>query len=102
MNLVFHLKKILPFIFVIFIVACGQGVKTLNGTYVSSWNGRSFTFESSGMMYETLEKTGQKIGSPMAYSVDAEGKVKVGILQLSILPDGSIDGGMAYGKMTKK
>ena len=37
----------------------------------------------------------------MPYTVE-DGLIKLGALQLRLLPDGSIDGGTAYGKMIKK
>lgn len=94
------MKNIFIIAMAIFLIACGQPKKTLDGTYVSTVNGRSITFKQNGMAYET---SGTNKFEEMPYTIEGE-KIKLNggdILQLSIMSNGSIGSG-AYGEMVKK
>lgn len=92
------MKKLFLLSLVLFLCACGA--KKLDGTYTSDWNGRSFTFSPDGTAFESVNN-GVKVGETFRYTMEGD-LINVAIFQFKLMPDGSIDGGAAYGKMTKK
>lgn len=90
------MKKVFFLALALFLFGCSS--KKLDGTYTSSWNERSFTFSPDGTAFESVK--GVKVGETLPYSIDGD-TVKVAIFQFKLLQDGTIDGGAAYGKLTK-
>lgn len=81
------------------LAACSQKPK-LDGTYISSTTNRTITFQANGMAFET---TPSAKFAEFPYSVEGNSiKTEGRAYQLTLMPDGSIDGGAAYGKMAKK
>jgi len=83
--------------FVLLVSACGP--KTIEGTYENTSIGRSFTFQSNGRV--VASSNGVQIDEG-PYTVTGD-KIQVfnGPI-FTLLNDGSIDGGMGYGRLTKK
>lgn len=95
------MKKILLLVVVLSLFGCVD--KELSGTYSSSWNGRNITFSSNGTAVVTRQDGGPLAlgGEPVSYKVNGN-VITMGALTMKLMPDGSIDGGAAYGKMIKK
>lgn len=93
------MKKLFLILITCLLAACNPQPK-LDGTYVSSTVDRTITFQPNGMAFESTATT--KFPE-FPYRIEGDSiKAEGRIYQLKLLPDGSIDGGAAYGKMTKK
>ena len=95
------MKKLIALALALFLSGCGS--EKLDGTYASSWNGENITFRQDGTAVVGRQDGGPISigGGPMPYIIEGD-LIKMGALQLKRLPDGALDGGAAYGKMTKK
>lgn len=91
------------FVFALVVSLIGCSGKGLDGTYNSSWNGSSVTFSPNGTAFESRQDGGPVTigGGPIPYSINGD-VIRMGALQFKMLPDGRLDGGAAYGIMTKK
>lgn len=95
------MKKLIAIALMVFLFGCNA--EKVDGTYSSNWNGKDITFSSNGTAVVSRQDGGPLTigGGPMPYVIE-DGLIKMGALQLKLMPDGTIDGGTAYGKMTKK
>lgn len=94
------MKKFFLILITCFLAACNAQQPKLDGTYTSSTVERTITFQPNGMAFESTP-TAKFAEFPYhieGKSIKADGRA----IQLTLMPDGSIDGGAAYGKMTKK
>ena len=97
-------KFILLALVVLSLAACQSKTSTLDGTYVSDADNRSFTFKPDGTFTERAAN-GIVVGGK-AFSYHFEGdQIKLEehpLAQLTLQKDGSIDGGIGYGHLIKQ
>lgn len=97
------MKKVFTLALIFFLFGCDAQKPELDGTYASSWNGHNITFSPNGMAVVSRQDGGPITmgGGPMPYTIEGD-LIKMGALQFKRLPDGTLNGGPAFGKMTKK
>lgn len=94
------MKKLLVLLFVLLLSACGS--KKIDGTYFNSSLDRGFTFTKSGIVFEN-NASGKNLSGDLSYLIDGDQiKIENSPYTFKLNSDGTINGGMAFGTMTKK
>jgi hypothetical protein len=93
------MKKLFLITLISLLAACSPKTD-ISGTYVSETANRTFTFQPNGKAFESSETT--KFPE-FPYSVDGKAIKTNGLAyNFSVMDDGSINGGAAYGVLKKQ